>query len=794
MSTEWCTEITVFAKRGGTMSKRIWLDDDGKVISDGSACAMAHGIARRVEIADIRTYADLINACRPNEAVALGRLKPGLPAEVNIVTANELNGGTDPKTVARTKDFFIFEPGKAGLVLIDFDPKGMSDAVKQQFEQFGGLFGALCTILPALETVALVERASTSSGLRNAETGESFRHSGGKHIVIAVLDAADIPRFLSDLHARAWLNGLGWGICSAAGSFLERSIVDKSCGSPERLIFEGAPIIEPPLVQAAREAIAHDGTVLDTRQCAPLTEREQADLEKLVAAEELRLLPERQAARAAWSLHHIERLIGRGVPECEARREVDRWIDRRELTSGFELPFDDRTLAGITVADVLADPDRFIGETMADPVEGPPYGRGKAIIFRHPDRSLFINSFAHGGMAYELPKTSPKDAKRERWNVLPLKWRDPATIEPRHFLYGHYYARGFVSVTVADGGIGKSILKLSEALTLATGLPLLGVTPNERVRVLYWNGDDPYVEVERRISAICEHHGIDAKRFLDEGWLYVGTRDKQPLIIGELEHGRMVIHQDVIDDVCAFIRDKDIGFAAFDPLKACHRVPENDNTDMDAIADAFSIIAERTNAAVGLEHHTRKPAAGQGEVTSADARGAGAIINKVRLSRVGNPMTQTLAEQARVPEEERRRYFRIDMGKGNIVPPGKAVWFKIVSVPCANGQDSPIVVPWKFPGALDQITVDHMHRVRTMAAEGAYRKDTQSDDWIGRAVAEVVGLDADDDADRRQIKAVLKTWFANGVLDVQDRKDEHRKNRVFIVPGNWRDEPAPPSI
>ena len=118
------------------------------------------------------------------------------------------------------------------IVLIDFDPKGMSEAARQQFNEYGGLIGALCEVVPVLETTALVKRSSTSSALRNAETGEFYLHSGGEHIVIPVIDAADIPRFLSDLHARSWLAGLGWGIVSGCGSFLERSIVDKSCGSP----------------------------------------------------------------------------------------------------------------------------------------------------------------------------------------------------------------------------------------------------------------------------------------------------------------------------------------------------------------------------------------------------------------------------------------------------------------------------------------------------------------------------------------------------------------------------------
>ena len=70
--------------------------------------------------------------------------------------------------------------------------------------------------------------------------------------------------------------------------------------------FEGAPVIVPPLVQQGRNAVAHEGFILDTRLCAPLTDDENAELRKILEAEESRLLPERQAARAAWELTHIE--------------------------------------------------------------------------------------------------------------------------------------------------------------------------------------------------------------------------------------------------------------------------------------------------------------------------------------------------------------------------------------------------------------------------------------------------------------------------------------------------------
>ena len=52
------------------------------------------------------------------------------------------------------------------------------------------------------------------------------------------------------------------------------------------------------------------------------------------------------------------------------------------------LPFDDEDLAGATVAGVLADPARFEGATLADPLEGVGYGAGKAKIMRRGDGTL----------------------------------------------------------------------------------------------------------------------------------------------------------------------------------------------------------------------------------------------------------------------------------------------------------------------------------------------------------------------------------------------------------------------
>jgi hypothetical protein len=62
----------------------------------------------------------------------------------------------------------------------------------------------------------------------------------------------------------------------------------------------------------------------------------------------------------------------------------------------------------------------------------------------------------------------------------------------------------------------------------------------------------------------------------------------------------------------------------------------------------------------------------------------------------------------------------------NLAPPGKATWYTITPVLCGNGQETPTLAAWNYPSAFDTITVEHMHRVRALAAEGTYRKDPRS--------------------------------------------------------------------
>jgi hypothetical protein len=114
------------------------------------------------------------------------------------------------------------------------------------------------------------------------------------------------------------------------------------------------------------------------------------------------LAPERAKAREAFINRQSSQLAARtGIDLNRARRTIERQCEG-VLLPDVVLPFDDPEFSNITVADVLADPERFEGATLADPLEGVDYGRCKARIMRCADGTPWINSFAHGRTTYEL--------------------------------------------------------------------------------------------------------------------------------------------------------------------------------------------------------------------------------------------------------------------------------------------------------------------------------------------------------------------------------------------------------
>jgi hypothetical protein len=372
---------------------------------------------------------------------------------------------------------------------------------------------------------------------------------------------------------------------------------------------------------------------------------------------------------------------------------------------------------------------------------------------------------------------------------------DPASIPPREFLLGRHYVRGFVTTTIAPGGTGKSSRSLVEAIAMAACKSLLGEMPRDRLRVWYF-GEDPKDELDRRIAAILQHYGIRPEEI--GGRLFVNSihdlRLKELAIFKPATSGPKVIFNDgLLRGLIETFRTCELDVAIFDPLVTLHSVPENDPAAMDAVVRKFGAIAEMTRSAIDLVHHTRKPASGQTEMTVDDARGARAVIDASRAARILNRMSPKQAEDAGIEPEDRWRYFRSDTGKANLAPPDIAVWSALTSVVLPNSDNVGVVEPWAYPNAFMGVSPEDARWIRELTRdEPNYIYHSNAKDWIGLALAERLGLDPEDKADRVKLKKILKVWLNKGVIALDERVDPNtRHKRGFVVPGA-RDENLEP--
>jgi RecA-family ATPase len=113
----------------------------------------------------------------------------------------------------------------------------------------------------------------------------------------------------------------------------------------------------------------------------------------------------------------------------------------------------------------------------------------------------------------------------------PRKWINPTTIAPREFLYGKHYIRKFLSAGFGAPGGGKSSKRMVELVAMASGRALLNVRPVKKLKVWYWNGEDPQEETDRRLAAVCLHYNIKPEEI--EGHLFTDSGRDTPIVIAE---------------------------------------------------------------------------------------------------------------------------------------------------------------------------------------------------------------------------------------------------------------------
>jgi AAA domain len=369
-------------------------------------------------------------------------------------------------------------------------------------------------------------------------------------------------------------------------------------------------------------------------------------------------------------------------------------------------------------------------------------------------------------------------------------------IPPRVFLYGTHFQRQYAGVTIAPTKVGKSSLLMVEALAMASGRDLLGIVPSGKLRVRIWNGEDPRIELERRALAVMLHYNITAADIEDQ--LLLDSGRDQPIVMARLEKGGAVIARPVMDALREALRRQRVDVLIVDPFVKAHRISENDNVAIDAVAAEWNRLAGECNIAIELVHHSRKLNGGEASID--DARGASSLVSAARSARVLARMTSAEGE-ALGRTDDWRSLFRIADWQSNMAAPPKVIdetWFELVGVDLRNARFDETGRQLRASDKVGVATISQTHGAaaqlqppaeddpRAIAAlkeltSGAYKRDVRArDSWAGLAIAFAYGLDAQTEQGRNEAEKILRAWIASGRLAIDWREDKTRRRRQFV--------------
>jgi hypothetical protein len=385
------------------------------------------------------------------------------------------------------------------------------------------------------------------------------------------------------------------------------------------------------------------------------------------------------------------------------------------------------------------------------------------------------------------------------FDLAPYAFPDPASIPAREWLFGRHYIRGAVSATIGAPGRLKSTTVLTEIVGMAVGRDLMTgeQLPSGPLRAAYLNGEEVQDELDRRVAAICQHFGLKPQDCGGRLWVR-STRDKPIRVAVRGPRGDAMVQDTVVTALADWCDQRQIDAIGIDPLISFHAVRESDNGDMDLVCkEAFGAIAGPTRA-VDLVHHPRKLAPGESNATVDDSRGASSILGAVRLARIFNFMTTAEAGQLGIAEDDRRRHVRIENGKSNPGPIGKAHWVRIETEILPNGDEVACAVRWTQPNPFDGVSADDLKLVQKLVTTREFRTDSRSPDWLGWWMAENLPMlniktrhrdRPRNKAEVARLNSILKTWRENNALEIETRNDSKSMKRDFFAAGTQAETP-----
>jgi len=294
-----------------------------------------------------------------------------------------------------------------------------------------------------------------------------------------------------------------------------------------------------------------------------------------------------------------------------------------------------------------------------------------------------IRSGIEGGIknpkTFELPKTPPQillniPAKIPDAPQLPERWTPNFMTRSDLFNFSNLrkqqlfenWSTEDIHLTTADGGTGKTTLKLYEAICLALGQPFLGFPCLSPGRTLFITGEDTAAKLSAIIGAMLKQLKIDQDDALIEQVLssIVIKKDADLCLITKDKQGFLTANRQALDKILEAVHDLKPRMIVFDPI-ASFWGSESALNDMNkAVAKFMGELQEKSNACVEMINHMGKQSSSQKDLSQFAGRGGSGLPSHARVVRTLQPMTaQEYREKTGTELPEGKSAIQCNIGK-----------------------------------------------------------------------------------------------------------------------------------
>lgn len=198
-----------------------------------------------------------------------------------------------------------------------------------------------------------------------------------------------------------------------------------------------------------------------------------------------------------------------------------------------------------------------------------------------------------------------------------------------------------IQITTADGGTGKTTLKLFEAICLALGERFLGFENVQRGKTLYITGEDTQAKLAAMIGMILKQMGYidDEERVQTVLSSIVVKKDADLCLIAKDKQGFLYPNPEAMRKLEEAVNDIRPKMIVFDPI-ASFWGSENALNDMNkAVTKFMSSLVERYNVCIEMINHMGKSSSANKDMSQFAGRGGSGLPSNSRVSRVMRSLT-----------------------------------------------------------------------------------------------------------------------------------------------------------